>query len=198
MLGMFWIALELSIPKIGFNIMLSLTDKKVDVFKFEGVAESDNTAYFIALRANMASIQSQHYILKSEVLGAFFSLIFLVSAGSKTFASYRQSAERGFVTRALDLRAPDGQSPRKAEAQYRHNCHRACGAAESKRPATRTSDLSIPRHGPDHSADQRRFIPNVFRTGTKTQTALQIRLKCDLPPAHCTHPANQEQNSNHE
>jgi len=40
---MFWIALELSIPKIGFNIMLSLTVKKVDAFKFDGVAESDNT-----------------------------------------------------------------------------------------------------------------------------------------------------------
>jgi len=44
MSGMFWIALELSIPKIGFNIMFSLTVKKVDAFKFDGVAESDNTA----------------------------------------------------------------------------------------------------------------------------------------------------------
>jgi len=43
MSGMFWIALELSIPKIGFSIMLSLTVKKVDVFILEGVAESDNT-----------------------------------------------------------------------------------------------------------------------------------------------------------
>jgi len=44
MLGMFWIALEPSIPKKkGFNIMLSLTVKKVDVFKFDGVAGSDNT-----------------------------------------------------------------------------------------------------------------------------------------------------------
>jgi len=42
MSGMFWIALELSIPKIGFNIMLSLTVKKLDAFKFDGVAESDN------------------------------------------------------------------------------------------------------------------------------------------------------------
>jgi len=41
---MFWIALEVSIPKIGFNIMLSLKIKKVDVFKFDGAAESDNTA----------------------------------------------------------------------------------------------------------------------------------------------------------
>jgi len=41
--GMFWIARELSIPKIGFNIMLSLTVKKSDAFKFDGVAESDNT-----------------------------------------------------------------------------------------------------------------------------------------------------------
>jgi len=44
MSGMFRIALELSIPKIGLNIMLSLTVKQVDVFKFDGVAESDNTA----------------------------------------------------------------------------------------------------------------------------------------------------------
>ena len=44
MSGMFWITLEVSIPKIGFNIMLSLTVKKVDLFKFDGVTESDNTA----------------------------------------------------------------------------------------------------------------------------------------------------------
>jgi len=37
------VALELSIPKIGFNIVLSLTVKKLDAFKFDGVAESDNT-----------------------------------------------------------------------------------------------------------------------------------------------------------
>jgi len=40
---MFWIALELSIPKIGFNIMLSLTAKELDEFEFDGVVESDNT-----------------------------------------------------------------------------------------------------------------------------------------------------------
>jgi len=43
MSGMFWIALELSITKIGFNIVLSLTVKKLDAYKFVGVAESDNT-----------------------------------------------------------------------------------------------------------------------------------------------------------
>jgi len=43
MSGMFWIALELSIPKIGLNVMLSLTIKKLDAFKFDGVAESGNT-----------------------------------------------------------------------------------------------------------------------------------------------------------
>jgi len=43
MSGMFWIALELNIPKLGFKIMLSLTVKKLDAFKFNGVAESDNT-----------------------------------------------------------------------------------------------------------------------------------------------------------
>jgi len=47
MSGMFWIALELSIPKIGFNIMLSLPVKKKDAFKFDGVAESDNTGDFL-------------------------------------------------------------------------------------------------------------------------------------------------------
>jgi len=41
---MFWVALELSIPKIAFNIILSLTVKKLDAFKFDVVAESDNTA----------------------------------------------------------------------------------------------------------------------------------------------------------
>jgi len=41
MSGMFWIALELSIPKIGF--MLSLTVTKLDAFKFDGVAECGNT-----------------------------------------------------------------------------------------------------------------------------------------------------------
>jgi len=40
---MFWIALELSIPKIGLNIMLSLIVKKLDAFEIDGVAKSDNT-----------------------------------------------------------------------------------------------------------------------------------------------------------
>jgi len=40
---MFWIALEMNIPKIGLNIMLSLTVKEIDAVKFDGVAESDNT-----------------------------------------------------------------------------------------------------------------------------------------------------------
>jgi len=40
---MFWIALELSIPKIGLNIMLSSTVKKLDAFKFDGVADFGNT-----------------------------------------------------------------------------------------------------------------------------------------------------------
>jgi len=42
---MFWIALELtiSIPKIGFNIILSLSVKKLDAFRVDGVAESGNT-----------------------------------------------------------------------------------------------------------------------------------------------------------
>jgi len=44
MSGMFWIAFELSISKIGLNITLSLTVKKIDAFKFDGVAESDDTA----------------------------------------------------------------------------------------------------------------------------------------------------------
>jgi len=43
MSGKFLVALELSIPKTGFNIMLSLTVKKLDAFKFDGDAESDNT-----------------------------------------------------------------------------------------------------------------------------------------------------------
>ena len=47
---MFWIALELSIPKVGFNIVLSLTVKKVDGFKFDESAKSDNTAHFYTAR----------------------------------------------------------------------------------------------------------------------------------------------------
>jgi len=47
---MFWIALELSIPKIGLNVMLSLTVKKLDAFKFGGVAESDNTGRSLNLQ----------------------------------------------------------------------------------------------------------------------------------------------------
>jgi len=43
MSGMFWIALELSIPKVGLNITLSLMVKEIDAVKFDGVAESDNT-----------------------------------------------------------------------------------------------------------------------------------------------------------
>jgi len=49
MSDMFWIALELSIPKIGFNIMLSLTVKKLDAYDFDGVAESDNTGPLISV-----------------------------------------------------------------------------------------------------------------------------------------------------
>ena len=45
MSGMFWIALELSMPKIGFDVMSSLTVKKLDAFKFDGAAESDNTVW---------------------------------------------------------------------------------------------------------------------------------------------------------
>jgi len=43
MSGIFWIAIKLSIQKIGLNIMLSLTVKKLDAFQFDGVAESDTT-----------------------------------------------------------------------------------------------------------------------------------------------------------
>jgi len=49
MSGMFWIALELSIPKIGSNIMLSLTVKKLDALNFDGVAEPDNTGWHMPI-----------------------------------------------------------------------------------------------------------------------------------------------------
>jgi len=45
MSSMFWIALELSIQKIGFNVMLSLMVKDLNAFKFDGVVESDNTDF---------------------------------------------------------------------------------------------------------------------------------------------------------
>ena len=42
MSGMFWIALELSIPKIGFKIVI-FDGLKLDAFKFDEVTKSDNT-----------------------------------------------------------------------------------------------------------------------------------------------------------
>ena len=72
MSGMFWIALELSIPIIDFNIMLSLTVKKLDAFKVNGVAESDNTehsarrrkdrSYYILPLYEDLKLQSQKYL----------------------------------------------------------------------------------------------------------------------------------------
>jgi len=58
MSGMFWIALELSIPKIGFNIMISLLVKKLDAFKFDGVAESDNTVSLLDCLAELFRMTS--------------------------------------------------------------------------------------------------------------------------------------------
>jgi len=40
---MFLIALKLSIPKIGLNIILSSTVKKIEAFKFDGVEEFGST-----------------------------------------------------------------------------------------------------------------------------------------------------------
>jgi len=55
MSGMFWIALKLSIPKTGLNNRLSLTVKKLDAFKFDGVAESDNTAGSAGTRLSLST-----------------------------------------------------------------------------------------------------------------------------------------------
>ena len=57
---MFWIALELSILKMGFNIMLYLTVKKLDAFKFDGVAESDNTDHGWAFVLELWRLCSQN------------------------------------------------------------------------------------------------------------------------------------------
>jgi len=57
MSGMFWIALELSIPIIGSNIMLPLTVKKLGTFKFDGVAESDNTGLKTAVSRKLTKIR---------------------------------------------------------------------------------------------------------------------------------------------
>ena len=59
MSGMFWIALELRIPKIGLNVMLSLTVKKLDAFKFDGVAESDNTT---VRSVNAKNFSNENYL----------------------------------------------------------------------------------------------------------------------------------------
>ena len=67
MSGMFWIALERSIPKIGFNIMLSLTVKNVDAFKFDGVAESDNTGLLFP-----PAFSPVHYFRRSFLVTQLF------------------------------------------------------------------------------------------------------------------------------
>jgi len=53
---MFWIALELSIPKTGLNTVLSSTVEKLNAFKFDGVAESDNTVSNLPLIRSEASV----------------------------------------------------------------------------------------------------------------------------------------------
>ena len=45
MSGMLWIALELSIPKIGFNIMLSLMVIELIAIKIYEIAECGNTDF---------------------------------------------------------------------------------------------------------------------------------------------------------
>ena len=45
MLGMFWIALELSNPMVGLITRLSLLAKKLTAFKFGKVAKSGNAAW---------------------------------------------------------------------------------------------------------------------------------------------------------
>jgi len=69
MSGMFWIALELSIPKIGFNFILSFIIKKLDAFKFDGVAESDNTAYYRKATTHVSSICEPPFTLGAKQLG---------------------------------------------------------------------------------------------------------------------------------
>ena len=66
MSGMFWIARELSIPKIGLNIMQSLTVKKLNSFKFNRVAESDNTGHIAADRYR--SWRAGHFWLVNRVV----------------------------------------------------------------------------------------------------------------------------------
>jgi len=60
---MFWIALELSIPKIGFNTTLAFTVKELDAFKFDGVTESDNTVNALLKKE---SRQFQHLTKEEE------------------------------------------------------------------------------------------------------------------------------------
>jgi len=83
MSDMFGIARELSIPKIGFNIMLSSTVKKLDAFKFDGVAESDNTA------AHFTLFQRGHSQNKTPGLGiAVPVLVMKLKQGSGYFGNF--------------------------------------------------------------------------------------------------------------
>jgi len=68
MSGIFLIALELSIPKIGFNIVFSLPVKKLDAFIFDGVAESDNTAACPASPARPNNLALLFVVVTSESL----------------------------------------------------------------------------------------------------------------------------------
>ena len=68
---MFRIAPELSIQKVGFNIMLSSTVKKLDAFKFDRVAESDNTG-----RRGSAAMHKEPY-LRSQNKIPFWGMLYL-------------------------------------------------------------------------------------------------------------------------
>jgi len=69
---MFWVALEMSISKIGLNT-LSLTAKKLDAFKFDGGVESDNTV--VEMRSLSISYRS-----KESTIGIYVAWVGEVSS----------------------------------------------------------------------------------------------------------------------
>jgi len=72
MSGMFWVALELSFPKIGFNVMLSLTVEKLVAFNLDEVAESDNTelhrpAMYVFKHSFLKSRKTRRFLLSKTL-----------------------------------------------------------------------------------------------------------------------------------
>jgi len=113
MSGMFWIALEVSIPKKGLNIMLPLTVKRLDAFKFDGVAESDNTA------RNGVVIRQGFFFRDFELFADVHILYFPVNVRVRAFVrgvqakggKFKNAAAPSSITREIYM-VPSAQRER--------------------------------------------------------------------------------------